>query len=135
MTDTIGRIEAQVLRKYQLCEDLFRRGDMAAAAKELYTEDVHYLTGDLRLLRGIKELVAFLETIKAHISEVHVELFHTWGDPSSGLVYQLCNTSRRMASGEVAKAHYIATLREVDGDWLIEMEVPALGAIQPLVRR
>jgi hypothetical protein len=131
--DTIAHIESLVLRKYRHCEDLFRKGDMAAAARELYTEDVHYLTGDLRLLRGIEELVAFLESIKAHIREVHVEIFHTWGDPSGGLVYQLCNTSRRMASGEVARAHYIATLREVNGDWLIEMEVPALGAIQPLV--
>jgi hypothetical protein len=135
MADTIERIEALVQRKYLHCEDLFRSGDMAAAARELYTEGVHYLTGDLRLLRGIKELVAFFETIKAHITEVHVEIFHTWGDPSGGLVYQLCNTSRRMASGEVAKAHYIATLREVNGDWLVEMEVPALGALQPLVRR
>lgn len=132
MADTITDIEALVARKYVHCEQLFRDGDMATAARQLYTDDVHYLTGDLRLLRGISELVAYLEAIKAHIAEVHVEVFHTWGDPGSGLVYQLCNTSRRLTSGELARAHYIATLRETRGDWLIEMEVPALGAIQPL---
>lgn len=132
MTDTIAGIEALVARKYQRCEQLFRDGEMAVAARQLYTDDVHYLTGDLRLLRGIPELVAYLEAIKAHIAEVHVEVFHTWGDPAGGLVYQLCNTSRRLTSGEVARAHYIATLREVRGDWLIEMEVPALGSIKPL---
>lgn len=130
--DTIEQIEALVSHKYRSCEDLFRNGNMAAAARQLYTADVHYLAGDLRLLRGIEELTAYFEAIKAHIAEVHVEIFHTWGDPRSGLVYQLCNTSRRLTSGELASAHYIATLREVQGDWLIEMEVPALGSIQPL---
>lgn len=129
---SIQAVEAALQRKYDRCEPLFKAGEMAQAVREFYTEDACYLTGDLRLLRGREELVAFFMAIKAQIAEVHVQPVLTYGDPNgSGIVYQFCNTTRRMAgSAETARAHYIAAFRRVGDDWLCEMEVPALGWIK-----
>jgi ketosteroid isomerase-like protein len=126
---TIGEVERVLSRKYAICEELFKAGAMEQAVRELYTEDVCYLTGDLKLIRGRAQLVAFFEAIHAQIGEVHVEPLLTYGDPET-VVYQFCNTTRRMAgSDEVARAHYVAAFRRAGDDWLMEMEVPALGAI------
>jgi hypothetical protein len=126
---TIGEVERLLERKYALCEELFRTGDMERAVRELYAENICYLTGDLRLLRGRAEVVRFFEAIHAQIGEVHVVPVLTYGDPES-VVYQFCNTTRRMAaSDQVARAHYVAAFRRTGGDWLMELEVPALGSI------
>jgi SnoaL-like protein len=126
---TIDDVERVLARKYALCEEFFKAGDMARAVRELYAENICYLTGDLRLLRGRDELVAFFEAIHAQIGEVHVEPVLTYGDPQT-VVYQFCNTTRRMTgSDQIARAHYVAAFRRVGEDWLMEMEVPALGSI------
>ncbi|HVY81343.1 MAG TPA: nuclear transport factor 2 family protein [Steroidobacteraceae bacterium] len=131
---TIRDVERALERKYALCEELFKAGDMARAVRELYTENVCYLTGDLRLLRGRAELTAFFEAIHAQIGAVHVEPVLTYGDPDT-VVYQFCNTTRRMAgSDQIVRAHYVAAFRRVGDDWLMEMEVPALGAIGSMSR-
>jgi hypothetical protein len=105
---------------------------MDRAVRELYTENVRYLTGDLTILRGREALTRFFSAIQAQIAEVHVEPVLTYGDPvGTGVVYQFCNTVRTLAnSDQVARAHYIAAFRRVGEDWLCEMEVPALGAIK-----
>lgn len=127
---TIHEVERVLERKYAVCEELFKTGAMEQAVRELYAEDVRYLTGDLRLLSGRAQLVAFFEAIHAQIGAVHVEPVLTYGDPET-VVYQFCNTSRRMAgSDQIARAHYVAAFRRVGDDWLMEMEVPALGEIQ-----
>lgn len=129
----IKDIEALLNQKYARSEQLFKEGNMRAAVDELYTEDIYYLTGDLRILRGKAELIEMLTAIQESIAEVHVEPVLTFGKPdNTGLVYQFCNTSRRLADGEIARAHYIAAFRKVGDDWLCEMEVPALGAIREL---
>lgn len=126
---TIHDVERAIERKYAVCEQLFKAGAMEDAVQQLYTEDVSYLTGDLRLLRGRAELVAFFNAIHAQIGEVHVEPVLTYGDPN-GVVYQFCNTTRRMTgSDQIARAHYVAAFRKVGDEWLMEMEVPALGWI------
>jgi hypothetical protein len=126
---TIREVERVLERKYAVCEELFKAGAMEQAVQQLYTEDVCYLTGELKLLRGRTQLVAFFEAIHAQIGEVHVEPLLTYGDPER-VVYQFCNTTRRMAgSDQIARAHYVAAFRRVGDDWLMEMEVPALGAI------
>lgn len=126
---TIHEIERVLERKYALCEELFQAGDMQRAVRELYAENICYLTGDLRLLRGRAELVAFFEAIHGQIGAVHVEPVLTYGDPEA-VVYQFCNTTRRMVGSEqIVRAHYVAAFRRSGGDWLMEMEVPALGAI------
>jgi hypothetical protein len=126
---TIRDVERVLERKYAVCEALFKAGQMERAVRELYAEHVCYLTGDLRLLRGRAELVAFFEAIHAQIGEVHVEPVMTYGDPDT-VVYQFCNTTRRMVgSDQIARAHYVAAFRRVADDWLMEMEVPALGSI------
>jgi hypothetical protein len=131
---TIRDVERVLERKYALCEELFKKGEMARAVRELYTENVCYLTGDLRLLRGRTELVAFFEAIHGQIGAVHVEPVLTYGDPDT-VVYQFCNTTRRMTgSDQIVRAHYVAAFRRVGDDWLMEMEVPALGAIASIAR-
>lgn len=128
---TIHEVERVLERKYAACEELFKAGAMEQAVRALYTENVCYLTGDLKLLRGRAQLVAYFESIHAQIAEVHVEPVLTYGDPDT-VVYQFCNTTRRMAGGDqIARAHYVAAFRRVGDDWLMEMEVPALGAIAP----
>jgi len=102
---------------------------MRNAVEDLYTEDLRYLTPTLKLIEGRKALIDFFESIRALIAQVQVQPLYTWGDPER-VIYQFCNTERRSpGSGEISKAHYIAAFRQVDGDWLIEMEVPALGHI------
>lgn len=129
---TIREVERVLERKYAVCEELFKAGAMEQAVRELYAEDVSYLTGDLKLLRGRAQLVAFFEAIHAQVGEVHVEPVLTYGDPET-VVYQFCNTTRRMAgSDQIVRAHYVAAFRRVGADWLMEMEVPALGAIAGL---
>ena len=87
------------------------------------------LRPNLRLIRGRESLIGYFEGIQAVIAEVQVSPLITWGDPAR-VVYQFCNTVRRAPNGgEISRAHYVAGFREVDGDWLIEMEVPALGHI------
>src|SRR5690606_32326218 len=126
---TIQDVERVLERKYAECEAHFKAGDMERAVRELYAENICYLTGDLRLLRGRAELVAFFQAIHAQIGEVHVEPVLTYGDPDT-VVYQFCNTTRHMAgSDQIVRGHYIAAFRRIGDDWLMEMEVPALGAI------
>lgn len=126
---TIREVEQVLERKYSVSEAMFKAGAMEQAVRELYTEDVCYLTGDLQLLRGRAQLIAYFEAIHAQIGEVHVEPVLTYGDPAT-VVYQFCNTTRRMAgSDQIAHAHYVAAFRRVGDDWLMEMEVPALGMI------
>ena len=126
---TIRDVERALERKYAVCEELFKAGAMEQAVRELYTEDACYLTGNLQLLRGRAQIVAFFNAIHAQIGEVHVEPVLTYGDPE-GVVYQFCNTTRRMTgSDQIARAHYVAAFRRVGDDWLMEMEVPALGSI------
>jgi ketosteroid isomerase-like protein len=126
---TINQIEELIREKYQRCETWFRSGEMRKAVVELYTEDLHYLAPNLQLIRGREALIEYFEGIQSVIAEVLVSPFATWGDPAR-VVYQFCNTERRSPrGGEISRAHYIASFREVNGDWLIEMEVPALGHI------
>jgi hypothetical protein len=126
---TIHEVERALQRKYAVCEELFKAGAMEQAVRELYMEDACYLTGDLRLLRGRAQIVAFFQAIHAQIAEVHVEPVLTYGHPDT-VVYQFCNTTRRLAgTDQVARAHYVAAFRRVGDDWLMEMEAPALGAI------
>ena len=128
-TTSVTHIEERIRAKYRRCETWFRTGEMRKAVVDLYTEDVSYLAPNLSLLRGRESLIKYFQTIQSVIAEVHVSPLITWGDPAR-IVYQLCNTERRAPdSGEISRAHYIASFREIDGDWLIEMEVPALGHI------
>lgn len=127
---TIREVEQVLERKYSASEALFKAGAMEQAVRELYTEDVCYLTGNLQLLRGRAQLIAFFEAIHSQVGEVHVEPVLTYGDPEK-VVYQFCNTTRRTAgSDQITRAHYVAAFRRVGDDWLMEMEVPALGAIE-----
>lgn len=131
---TIQDVERALERKYAVCEELFKAGAMEQAVRELYTENACYLTGDLKLLRGRAQIVAFFEAIHAQIGEVHVEPVLTYGDPET-VIYQFCNTTRRMSgSDQIVRAHYIAAFRRVGDDWLMEMETPSLGAIATPVR-
>lgn len=126
---TIRDVELVLERKYAVCEELFKAGAMEQAVRALYAQNACYLTGDLKLLRGRSQIVAFFEAIHAQIGEVHVEPVLTYGDPQT-VVYQFCNTTRRMnGSDQIARAHYVAAFRRVGDDWLMEMEVPALGPI------
>jgi len=127
---TIREVEQVLEQKYAASEQMFKAGAMEEAVRELYTEDVRYLTGDLKLLHGHAQLTAFFKAIHSQIGEVHVEPVLTYGDPDT-VVYQFCNTTRRMTgSDQIARAHYVAAFRRIGNDWLMEMEVPALGAIE-----
>ena len=125
----LADIKALLDEKYARGEVMFREGDMRGAVEELYTEDARYLTAELEVLNGRREILGFFDRIKSHIGEVKVHPVSLWGEPEK-VVYQLCNTVRRAPQGgQISHAHYLATFRQVGDDWLCEMEVVAPGHI------
>jgi ketosteroid isomerase-like protein len=126
---TIQDVENLIREKYVRGEAWFRSGQMRTAVEDLYTDDLYYLAPDLSVIQGRAALIAYFESVRTIIAQVHIQPVLTWGDPAR-VVYQFCNTERHSPQdGAISRAHYIAAFRQVQGDWLIEMEVPALGHV------
>ena len=59
----LADIKALLDEKYARGEVMFREGDMRGAVEELYTEDARYLTADLGVLNGRREILGFFDRI------------------------------------------------------------------------
>jgi ketosteroid isomerase-like protein len=128
---TLQEIERDLEKKNRLIERQFFDGQIKKAVEDFYTDDVRYLTPDLRLLRGHEQVTAFLKELRQTFEAVSLTPMETYsGLAARELVFQFVNATIKPANGEEEEnIHYVAAFRRVGADWLCEMEVPAFGKI------
>lgn len=107
----------------QRFEEVFNRGDAAAAAREVYTRDARILPPGAAMVQGRDSIAEFWAAAAQLMGIRRVELSTIDLQPLGEQAIEIGRARLTVSSGDEASAKYVVVWKQEDGRWRWDVDI------------
>jgi ketosteroid isomerase-like protein len=109
--------------KNRAFEQAVNAGDLARAAREVYTKNARVLPPGAPMVEGREEVAEFWTAAAAQLGIKQVRLETVELDAHAGHAHEIGRAHLTLASGETAIGKYVVLWKQEDGDWRWDVDI------------
>jgi ketosteroid isomerase-like protein len=109
--------------KNRAFEQAVNAGDLARAAREVYTKNARVLPPGAPMVEGREAVAEFWTAAAAQLGIKQVRLETVELDAHAGHAHEIGRAHLTLASGETAIGKYVVLWKQEDGDWRWDVDI------------
>jgi ketosteroid isomerase-like protein len=122
-TSDIGSVRQALDAKNRAFEQAANAGDLARAARGVYTKNARILPPDAPMIEGRDAIAEFWTKAAAQLGVKQVRLETVELDAHSGHAHEIGRATLTLASGETVVGKYVVLWKQEDGEWRWDVDI------------